>query len=61
MVTGMAPWQNAPDVSYKAKQGALRYETKVNGMFAIPSLEQFTAQLDLLARLAQVNQQVNVV
>jgi hypothetical protein len=60
VANSMAAWQGAPDVSYKAKGGALKYETQVNGMFAIPSLEQFTAQLDLLTRLAQVNQQVNV-
>lgn len=49
-----------PEVSYKAKHGVLKYEQRVGGMFALPTAEQFDRQLDLLARLAQINQQVNM-
>lgn len=56
----MDSWQGHPSVVYKAKNGALKYETKVNGMFAIPSADEFKAQLDLLTHLGTINGQANV-
>lgn len=47
-------------VSYKAKRGALVYQETIGGAFAVPAPEEFKAQLELLARLAEVNRQVNV-
>jgi hypothetical protein len=54
-------WSGYPDVSYKANKGVLKYEHEVRNMHALPAPEQFKQQLDLLNRLAQINQQVNVV
>lgn len=58
-VAALEQWGSYPEVAYKAKQGTLKYETKVNGMFSLPSIEQFQAQLELMQHLAQTNRQVN--
>ena len=52
-------WPGFPEVTYKAKQGTLKYAIQVNGMYALPSADEFKAQLGLLAGLADVNRQVN--
>lgn len=48
-----------PDITYKSKNGVLTYRTQTNGAFDIPSLEQFQAQLDLLAQLSELNSKAN--
>ena len=53
-------WRGHPNVTYKSKHGILKYETRVHNAFELPAPDQFKAQLDLLARLAQINAQANV-
>lgn len=53
-------WPSTPEIVHKARPGTLKYEQQVNSMFALPAPDQFKAQLDLLARLAQINAQANV-
>ena len=55
----MEQWSGYPDVSYKAKSGTLKYATKVQGMYAIPTAAEFKLQLDLMSRLVHINQQAN--
>lgn len=47
-------------VSYKAKRGALVYHETLDSGFAVPAPEEFKAQLARLARLAEINRQVNI-
>lgn len=47
------------EVNYKAKLGTLVYQEDATGAFDVPAPEEFKAQLELLARLADVNRQVN--
>lgn len=58
-VAEMQDWGGQPTVSYKAKSGRLEYSEQVGGMYALPSPERFTAQLELLRRFAQFNEQAN--
>ena len=55
----MAGWGAHPTVSYKSKAGEFEYSERVGGAFDFPTPERFGAQLELLARLALVNRQVN--
>jgi hypothetical protein len=48
------------EVKYKAKPGTLVYQETARGAFGVPAPEDFKAQLELLARLADVNRQVNI-
>lgn len=48
-----------PTISYKARRGEFEYSEQVRGMFDIPPPERFSAQLELLARLARLNAQAN--
>lgn len=48
-----------PTVTYKARRGELLYSEQVSGMFDIPRPERFSAQLELLARLARLNSRAN--
>jgi hypothetical protein len=48
-----------PTVTYKARRGEILYSEQVSGMFDIPRPERFSAQLELLARLARLNSQSN--
>ncbi len=59
VVAELANWHGYPIVSYKAKRGEFEYQERVGGMYDLPSPERFAAQLELLARLARVNEQVN--
>jgi hypothetical protein len=52
-------WSGFPEITYKSKAGTLKYSVQVNGMYAIPGLDEFKTQLELLSRLAEVNRQVN--
>lgn len=54
-------WPGYPDVSYKAKSGTLHYTIQIKNMFALPAPQEFRAQLDLLTKLARINQQGNAV
>lgn len=55
----MAGWGAHPTVSYRSKAGEFEYSEPARGAFDFPTPERFGAQLELLARLASVNQQVN--
>jgi hypothetical protein len=48
------------EVKYKAKLGMLVYQESARNARDVPAPEQFKAQLELLARLADVNRQVNI-
>lgn len=48
------------NVSYRAKKGTLVYHETVGNAFAVPAPEEFRAQLELLARLADINRPVNI-
>lgn len=48
------------EVKYKAKLGMLVYQEAARGAFDVPAPEEFKAQLELLARLVDVNRQVNL-
>ncbi len=52
-------WPSHPEITYKGKNGTLHYWKRAEGMYDIPSVEDFQAQLDLLAKLAQFNRQTN--
>ncbi len=52
-------WASQPEITYKSKSGALHYWQRVEGMYSVPSPEEFQAQLDLLARLAEINREAN--
>lgn len=58
-VAAIQDWPSQPDVTYKGKTGVLTYRSRVGGAFDLPSVEQFQAQLDLMARLSKLNTQVN--
>lgn len=58
-VAAIQQWADQPEISYKAKSGTLHYWQRVDGMRDVPTPEAFQAQLDLLAQLAQINQQAN--
>ena len=49
-----------PDITFKGKNGVLTYRTQTNGAFDIPTVDQFKAQLDLLAQLSELNGKANV-
>jgi hypothetical protein len=55
----LANWGAHPTVSYKAKAGEFEYRESARNSFDFPAPERFGAQLELLARLASVNRQVN--
>lgn len=59
IVSEMTSWGSYPTISYKAKNGEFSYQEQVGGMYDLPSPERFSAQLELLARFAHVNEQVN--
>lgn len=59
VVAHMQSWGAQPIIKYKAKRGEFEYSEPVAGMFAIPPPERFQAQLDLLAWLSKINEQVN--
>lgn len=59
-ISTMEQWNEYPSVSYKTKQGTLKYETQVRTMHALPSAEQFKAQLELLSHFSGINQRANV-
>ena len=48
------------EVKYKAKLGMLVYQESARNARDVPAPEQFKAQLELLARLAEINRQVNI-
>ncbi|MDP9310293.1 MAG: hypothetical protein M3R24_05280 [Chloroflexota bacterium] len=52
-------WPSFPEITYKAKGGTLKYAIKVKSMYAIPGLDEFKQELELLARLGEINRQVN--
>ncbi len=52
-------WPSFPEITYKAKGGTLKYAIKVKSMYAIPRLDEFKQELELLARLGEINRQVN--
>ena len=56
--TVSAPTQGYVTVQYEARRRTLTYTDDVSRR-RIPSHEQFAAQLELVARLAEVNAQVN--
>lgn len=60
-VTAIQSWVDQPEIAYKSKSGTLHYWQRVEGMYDIPTPEQFQQQLDLLAGLAKINRQVNTV
>ena len=60
VVAAMETWSQGVTVAYKAKSGALTFRSPVNSAFGIASPDQFTAQLDLLQRLARVSQHAGV-
>jgi len=56
--TVSAPTQTYVTVEYQARRQTLTYTDDVSPR-RIPSHKQFAAQLELVARLAEVNEQVN--
>ncbi|HZO90536.1 MAG TPA: hypothetical protein VFB38_19570 [Chthonomonadaceae bacterium] len=54
IVERLQNWGGYPDISYK--NGVLAYHLTVGDMFDVPTPEQFAAQLELLAHLAQLTQ-----
>ncbi len=52
-------WPSFPEITYKAKGGTLKYAIKIKSMYAIPGLDEFKQELELLARLGEINRQVN--
>lgn len=59
-VTALQTWGSQPEITYKSKSGTLHYWQRVDGMYDVPSPEEFAAQLDLLSNLANLNRQVNI-
>jgi len=59
LLAEMTNWGAHPTVAYKAKSGEFEYSEPARGAFDFPTPERFGAQLELLARLALVNRQVN--
>ena len=55
ILTEMRRWEGHPTISYRADSGTLTYEEEGK----VPTPERFHSQLDLLLRLAQLNEQVN--
>jgi hypothetical protein len=55
VLTEMQRWQGHPTISYRVDSGTLSYEEEGS----VPKPERFQAQLDLLLRFAQINEQVN--
>jgi len=58
-LAAMQNWPVYPEVIYKSGRGSLKYEEVVGGMYAVPDAPEFQARLELLARLAEINKQVN--
>jgi hypothetical protein len=48
-------WPTYPEIDYKAKTGLLSYRENVGGPYAVPAPDAFRAQLDLLVKLAELN------
>jgi hypothetical protein len=48
-----------PTISYNASSGTLRYDLPIGDRYDLPTPAEFTAQLELLARLAEINTRVN--
>lgn len=55
MLAEIQQWSGHPTISYKSDGGTLIYEEEN----VVPKPERFRQQLDLLTRLAQINEQVN--
>ncbi|MFL6211524.1 MAG: hypothetical protein ACJ74W_21930 [Pyrinomonadaceae bacterium] len=49
-----------PDVRYRADKGTLEYERYVGEDTYVPTPDEFAAQLNLLTRLADLNEELNV-
>ena len=59
-VDAIRAWPSQPEVTYKSRGGTLHYWQRVEGMYAVPTPDEFRAQLELLARLARINRQADV-
>lgn len=55
----MQGWTSTPEITFNAKSGNLEYRDRAEGEYAVPTLEQFRAQLGLLARLAALQRDIN--
>jgi hypothetical protein len=55
----MQAWSRQPEITFKGKNGTLHYWEKAEGMYDLPSVEAFQAQLDLLTKLSAMNRQAN--
>lgn len=55
MLAEIQQWDSHPTISYKSDEGTLMYEEENR----VPKPERFRKQLDLLLRLARINEQVN--
>lgn len=52
-------WAGTPEITYNAKSGNLEYRDRAEGEYAVPTPEQFRAQLTLLSWLAQMQREIN--
>lgn len=59
-VAAVQDWPNHPEITFKGKTGTLHYWQRASGMYDLPSVEAFQAQLELLAKLSAMNRQANV-
>ncbi len=59
VVATIEAWARYPAIAYRAKSGALEYKERARGMFDLPDAATLKGQLELLARLHEVNRQVN--
>ncbi len=55
----MQNWPSTPEITYNAKSGNLEYRDRTESEFAVPAPDRFEAQLTLLARLAQLQREIN--
>jgi len=58
-VSAVQDWPSTPEITYNAKSGNLEYRDRAEGEYAVPTPEQFGAQLTLLSRLAQLQRALN--
>ncbi len=52
-------WPSTPEINYNAKSGSLEYRDRAGGQYAVPSVEQFEAQLALMSKLASLQRTLN--
>ncbi len=55
----MQGWASTPEITFNAKSGNLEYRDRAEGEYAVPAVDQFRAQLALLARLAVLQRDLN--